>query len=146
MQAVCNKKKYYILLRMEKFVKILANKGFKLTSQRKEVLNVLLAGNKPMSLKQIHDKAVKIDFASVYRIIRLFKDIGIVEEVNLGDKALKYEIQNSGHHHHIVCEKCHKIQRIDLCLLDKISKMTDYKIVSHIIEFRGICPECSKLN
>lgn len=129
---------------MEKFIKVLANKGFRLTLQRKTVLGVLLSNNKPMSLKQIHSQASEIDFASVYRIVKLFKDVGIVEEVNLGDKIVRYEILNSGHHHHIICEKCNKIQRIDICLMEKISKLTDYKVISHIIEFRGICPECNK--
>lgn len=129
---------------MEKFIKILANKGFRLTLQRKTVLGVLSSNNKPMSLKQIHKQAREIDFASVYRIVKLFKDVGIVEEVNLGDKIVRYEILSSGHHHHIICEKCNKIQRIDICLIDKISKLTDYKVISHIIEFRGICPECNK--
>ena len=48
------------------------------------------------------------------------------------------------HHHHIICSGCGKIERLDLCIADKAKTLTRYKITSHTMEFKGICPDCQK--
>ncbi len=119
--------------------------GYKLTRQRKDVVDFLLAKRKPVTLNEIHEQCTQIDFASVYRIIQLLAELKIVEEVNLGERQKRYEITFDDHHHHILCKSCGKIERIDLCVVDKVQKLTDYEITNHSIEFMGICPECKKI-
>ena len=123
---------------------ILKESGYKLTRQRKEVVKILSTKRKPLTLNDIHDECSQIDFASVYRIIQLLTELKIVEEVNLGERQKRYEIMNDDHHHHILCKECGKIERLDLCLVDKIKKLTDYEITNHSIEFVGICPKCNQ--
>lgn len=123
---------------------ILKESGYKLTRQRKEVVKILSTKRKPLTLNEIHDECSQIDFASVYRIIQLLTELKIVEEVNLGERQKRYEIMNDDHHHHILCKECGKIERLDLCLVDKIKKLTDYEITNHSIEFVGICPKCNQ--
>ncbi len=106
------------------------------------MLEILTELRKPVTLSEIHEKCGDIDFASVYRSIKLFTELRIVHEISWGDKVLRYEMMEDDHHHHIVCKKCGKIERLDLCILDKVQNMTSFKIESHSFEFVGICPEC----
>lgn len=121
-------------------------KKIKLTKPRREVADILMNADKPVSLDELHRMCSKADFSSVFRSIKLFKSLGIVEEINFGGKKPCYEfLLNKKHHHHIRCEICGRIDRIDnVCMVDKVGKETKYQITSHIIEFTGICPACRK--
>ena len=47
-----------------------------------------------------------MDIATVYRTLHLFKDLGVVTEVAIGDR-LHYELTDPhGKHHHMVCRVC----------------------------------------
>lgn len=123
---------------------IFKKKKLKLTQPRKEVAEVLLSSDKPVSLDEVHKKCPNADFSSVFRNIKLFESLGLVEEINFGDKKPCYEfLLDKKHHHHIRCEICGRIDRIDnICLVNKIEKETNYKVTHHVIEFTGICPQC----
>ncbi len=47
-----------------------------------------------------------MDIATVYRTLHLFKDVGVVTEVAIGER-LHYEMTEPGdRHHHMVCRVC----------------------------------------
>jgi Fur family ferric uptake transcriptional regulator len=47
-----------------------------------------------------------MDIATVYRTLHLFKDLGVVTEVAIGDR-LHFELTDpDGYHHHMVCRAC----------------------------------------
>ncbi len=128
---------------MEKFITILKSAGYKLTNQRKSVLCVILSAEKPVSLKDIQNSCLNIDFASIYRIVNLFLELNIVRKVNFGERYLRYEIETEHmHHHHVVCSKCGCIKKIDYCLVKDLEKLTNFKILEHSMEFIGLCPKC----
>ena len=127
---------------MEKYLYILKKHGYKITSNRKEVLKNLLDSPKPITLNQIHSLCNKIDFATVYRIVNLYVSLGIVNEVKLLEKQKHFEIMGDDHHHHIICDRCGKIERLDLCVVEKAADLTDFQITNHTLEFNGLCPEC----
>lgn len=128
---------------MEKLIAILKSAGYKLTNQRKDVLCTILGAQKPISLKEIQNNCSNIDFASIYRIVNLFLELNIVRKVNFGERYLRYEIETEHmHHHHVVCSKCGKIQKIDYCLVAELEKLTNFKILDHHMEFIGLCPKC----
>jgi Fe2+ or Zn2+ uptake regulation protein len=99
---------------------------------------------RPVTLSEIHENCSEIDFASVYRSVKLFSELEIVHEISWGDKVMRYEIMGDDHHHHIVCKVCGKIERLDFCMLEKVKEMTSFEIHSHSFEFVGVCPKCKK--
>ncbi|MBI1932654.1 MAG: transcriptional repressor [Ignavibacteriales bacterium] len=129
---------------MENLFSILKENGAKLTSPRKTILEKLYYSVKPLTLKEIYDECNNIDFASVYRSLKLFYEIGIVEEINFADNKIRFELKNRKHHHHVICSECGEIKELPVCLLSEIEKITDYKITKHNFEFMGICPKCKK--
>ncbi|PKL87583.1 MAG: hypothetical protein CVV23_14625 [Ignavibacteriae bacterium HGW-Ignavibacteriae-2] len=130
---------------MEKYLNTLRAEGYKITGNRKEVLQILLDNRKPLTLKDIHRLCANIDFATIYRMINVFVDLGIVYEVKLLEKQIHYELMDADdHHHHIICKNCGKIARIDLCVVNTAKKLTDFQITNHTLEFKGLCPQCKK--
>ena len=127
---------------MAKCLEILREMGFKVTRPRKKVLEILHAGNRPLSLGEIFSNCTDIDFASVFRTIQLFLSLDIVREINMLDKKRRYELTQEKSHHHIQCSVCGKIENIDICILEDVKNLTNYKITNHMMEFKGICPEC----
>jgi Fe2+ or Zn2+ uptake regulation protein len=127
---------------VENYLNRLRSSGSKITSVRKSVLKQLYLSEKPLTLKQIHNKCTRVDFASVYRSVKLFNSIGITEEIIFADKKIRYTLISNQHNHHIICSECGEIKELPICLLNEIKKITNYKITKHTLEFMGLCPNC----
>ncbi len=133
----------------EKFANNLKESGLKATKSRLAVLNIFSEDCRPMTAEEIFQKLSreKIDLATVYRSLKSFEESGIVERVNLRKDSVHYELSGH-HHHHIVCKKCGLVERLKECDIDtsfkQIQKSTkNFKqVVSHSLEFFGICKKC----
>lgn len=132
---------------MDAIIKLIKEKGQRLTSQKKEVLCVLKKN--PQTVLEIftslQSKKNSIDKATIYRILTGFVKLGIAKEIHLRDREMRYELTSCEHHHHLVCEGCGGIQDIqlrDLTLLKEVQKQSTFKIKSHSLEFFGICKKC----
>ena len=129
---------------MENLISLVKESGAKLTNPRKQILGMLSESNKPLTLKEIHEECNNIDFASVYRSIKLFYELGLVNEINFADNKIRYELSTHKHHHHIICSECGEIKELPICILSEIETLTDYTITKHNLEFLGLCPKCKK--
>ena len=134
----------------------LYEKNYKMTPQRKEILQVFAddANNKHLSAEEVHEilQAKNFDFglATVYRNVELLNELGILSKIEFGDGRARYELSSTDpqvhNHHHLICLKCKKVIEFDEDLLDDlekfISKKADFKIVNHEVKFFGYCSEC----
>lgn len=92
--------------------------------------------------------AGRIDRASLYRVISLFENLGIVERLYIG---WKYKIELSGifspHHHHITCLKCGKLvvlkedSEIEQ-LIASLAAKNHITAAHHQLEIQGYCEKC----
>ncbi len=138
------------------FEKILKSNGYKLTTQRKKVLEVLQEKESQHLTadeiyKHVKKKCPEIGLATVYRTLQLLSDLGITETLNLDDGFVRYEIgelNDKHHHHHLICEKCNTVIGIEDDMLDNIEDrfMNDYgfKVTNHVVKFYGVCSNCQK--
>ena len=87
-----------------------------------------------------------MDIATVYRTLHLFKDLGVVTEVAIGDR-LHYELTDPhGKHHHMVCRVCdgafdlspHYLEEFRETLLQEFGFEPD---LEHFA-VTGICARC----
>lgn len=126
---------------------LLIDAGLRVTAGRLAVLEVLQVSSKPLSLQEILKKiqAHHINQATVYRILESFKKRGLVQTTDLGHGHAHWEL--TGHHHHLVCEKCGKVENLPECDLHhaqtKIQNKSGYSQLRHTLEFFGLCPECA---
>lgn len=139
---------------LEKIGSILIENNYKITSQRKMIINIILE-NQSMHLnsEEIYDKVKLLDknigLATVYRSLKLFCGLGILNELNFGDGSIRYDLSISGdghNHHHLICSKCGKILEVKDDLLNEveleIERTHKFKIENHNCKFTGICEDC----
>lgn len=132
------------------FTTTLQSHGYKKTKAR-EVVFLALANEEPMPMNTLVNKVLPaVDRASVYRTVKIFESLGIVQKLYIG---WKYKIELSGkfshHHHHITCIRCgrivafHESKQLDTTL-NLIASKAGFRPVGHQIELTGICKQCHK--
>ena len=129
--------------------------GFKITPQRRAIVDILLQNDcKHLSSEEIYDlvrvNCPEIGLATVYRTMQLLDDIGVISKLNLDDGCIRYELnlnkEDCHNHHHLICKNCGNIIEVEEDLLDnieaEIQEIYKFKIVDHDVKFYGTCSEC----
>ena len=89
-----------------------------------------------------------VGIASVYRVLELLSELGLVVRVDVGNQAARYEpaLPGGEHHHHVVCEDCGKVEawRDDGLerVVDRVARRLGYPAASHEVVLRGVCGDC----
>jgi len=82
----------------------------------------------------------------VYRTLKLFKELGLVDEMRLDKVRCYYEIRQSPGHQHLVCQGCQKIMEIESPhfhqLIEAIRYEHGFNITKAQLFLEGYCPEC----
>jgi len=139
-------------MKLKQIEESLSSKGFKITKQRKQILDFILKTKGHFEIEDIVYKMKKknkdVSRATIYRTIGLLKELGFVEEVIKYDNKTIYEIAGKGHHDHLICIKCGKIIEFEdkniEKLQNKICKKYNFKPIYHRLEIFGVCEECQK--
>ncbi|MHB8104364.1 MAG: Fur family transcriptional regulator, partial [Dehalococcoidales bacterium] len=88
----------------------LRGKGYRLTPQRLMILSAMEHSNEHISAEEIYAQVAAkypdVNVSTVYRTLELLKKLGMVYEINLGEGRIRYHAEESGHHHHLVCQAC----------------------------------------
>jgi len=86
--------------------------------------------------------------ASVYRVLELLVEHGLVERLSVGPGQARFEtVDPSGrHHHHLVCDRCGRLVAFDDPALertiDRLSDRLGMDIEHHDVLLRGSCQTC----
>ena len=136
-----------------KFLKEIKDKGYRYSRIREAILDLMIKNNKPLSyfdIKRFFDKKkVSANKTTIYRELAFLKQQKIISELQFNDGIKYYEIAMQRHHHHIICNACEAIEHIelekDLEMQEKsIFKNNKFKVLTHSLEFYGICNSCVK--
>ena len=132
----------------------LYERGYKMTPQRKEILQIFVEHPEHLSAEDVYsllrEKESEIGLATVYRALDLLSKLGILVQIDFGDGCARYELNtadpNVHHHHHLICLNCKKVIEFDEDLLDEleevISRKSGFKILNHEVKFFGYCKDC----
>ncbi len=135
---------------------ILKEEGYKLTTQRKAILDAILENHeKHLNPEEIYNivklKCPDIGIATVYRTLQLFEKLNIVCRVNFDDGYNRYELiydTEQHQHHHLICLNCGKVIEVKMDLLEtlenEIEREYGFSIVDHNVKFFGYCSDCEK--
>lgn len=131
-------------------VTLLKDNNLKATEARLRVLECLLSHKEPVTTPTIIDhlkeKNVKSDEATIFRTVNSLKEKGVITQFQFNDGVLRYELSTKPKHHHAICIKCGKVEDITDCSVDKIEKQIvkkkGFTVLSHSLEFFGICKNC----
>ena len=103
------------------------------------------------SLEELHQSALSAlgsaDYSSVFRAVSFLEREGLIDKIDLGDGRARFELRD-GHHEHICCERCGRIEEVPGCVLDGVASqvqgMTGYAVTSHKVVFAGVCSDCRR--
>lgn len=119
------------------------------SKQKDIVLNTLRSLNTHPSAdelyKYIHEEHAEIGVATVYRNLNKLAENGEIRKISGLDGSSHYD-WNIEPHYHFICNCCGKIHDITYAiapdLIARAECVTDCKIQSLEITFRGLCREC----
>ena len=130
-------------------MKNLKDKGFKVTKARQDLIELLLASAQPLTVPEIsHKLESEPNKTTIYREITFLKELGIIKEIDFGENKKRYESDLKDHHHHLICLNCQKIEDFELekdlkIEEKKIKEKNNFKVMSHSLEFFGLCRRCA---
>lgn len=130
-------------------LKKLKEAGFKLTPQRRAILEVLRSSGMHMSVNEIHEKVKKkcprAGLATTYRTLDLLKELGLVTNISLGEEHKHYELRRKNHYH-LVCLGCGNVTEfrpnISNEMEKKLSEDYGFKVTDYHVGFYGYCSKC----
>jgi Fur family peroxide stress response transcriptional regulator len=137
-------------VRLQELTRKLREHGHRVTPQRMAVLRILAVSDGHPSAQQIYDR-VRTDFpmtslATIYKTLNLLKSMGEVLELGFSDDGNRFDGNKPYPHPHLVCIKCKNIIDPDMPILEmlpqELAESTGFQIVSHRLDFYGICPRC----
>jgi Fur family peroxide stress response transcriptional regulator len=86
-----------------------------------------------------------ISLGTVYRNLRLLKEEGEINELELAGRLSRFDGYTRPHYH-FRCEKCNRVfdldEDVNSSLNERIAEKTGFTVLSHILEFRGLCRDC----
>jgi Fur family ferric uptake transcriptional regulator len=139
------------MLTPKKAATIIRQRGYRLTPQRRAVLNVIAATHDPLDPAEVH-KRVRLQYPSmglvtVYRTLGILVELGLMCEVHSSGNCRSYLMRRpQEHHHHLVCSDCGAVADFTDCELgeleERVSRQTGFEIEGHLLEFSGRCRSC----
>jgi Fur family peroxide stress response transcriptional regulator len=138
--------------RLDELVAKLRARDCRITPQRRAILQVLISSKRHPSVEQVYEQ-IRPDFpmtslATVYKTVTLLKEMGEVLELGFGDGGNRYDGHRPTPHPHMICNNCGEIVDLEVPVLEtlpqQVKQETGYEIVSHRVDFFGVCPKCQK--
>jgi Fur family ferric uptake transcriptional regulator len=123
-----------------------AEKGLRITEQRRVIARVLSEAEDHPDVEEVHVRSSAIDpgisIATVYRTVRLFEEAGILERHDFGDGRSRYEAAPETHHDHLIdIESGRVIEFVDEeveQLQKRIAERLGFRLVDHRMELYGV--------
>ena len=128
---------------------ILKEKGFKLTPQRRLILQYIHDNAAHVTaeeiIKFVEERAPGIDKSTVYRTLDLLESTGCVLKSEVDGHSI-YHHTEEGHHHHLICRGCGNSIDCDDNLFSGvvntlISRYDFQPDLKHMV-IQGLCGKC----
>ena len=130
---------------------ILQKEGLRYTHQRQAIWDEMKTTDEHRDAEEIYlallNDGLRVSRATVYRTIDVLVHNGLVRKLDLGEGRSRYEKKmDVDHHDHLICTECGKIEefvndQIE-ALQDEVAEDKGFKLVRHIHQLYGLCPEC----
>jgi Fe2+ or Zn2+ uptake regulation protein len=130
--------------------RILRSAGRRVTGQRELLLEVIQAQPGHLDADELYRLArqrdPKLSLSTVYRTLRLLRDLGLVDELHLDEEHHHYEIKPAAAHHHLICLGCGQIVEFASPLTERlqaaVAREHDFEIAAARIDLTGYCAHC----
>ena len=138
----------------KKIYSVMRQHGYKLTPQRRAVVQVVTSSNDHLTPNDINEKIrgiyPGIGLVTIYRTLEILTELGLVCEVHSGGSCRSYTMGSRQHHHHLICSGCGTVVDFTGHYLDglekNLSEESGFRIDGHLLEFIGLCRECQSVS
>lgn len=125
-------------------------KKLKSSKQRGLILRILRSTHSHPTADAVYETARQqmpnISLGTVYRNLNLLRDEGKIRELCFGRGQNRYD-GDVRDHYHVRCVECGRVEDVPhmsaRASSKEIAHLTGYHILSHRLEFWGICPDCN---
>jgi Fur family ferric uptake transcriptional regulator len=126
--------------------------GIRPTPGRVSVLEELAREPHDANAQAIHARLARrrkgVGLATVYRALSDLSDAGLIDALAHGGAEAHYRLCGEGHHHHLVCSRCHRVVELSNCnlqgWLDRVGTDTGFTVTDHTLEVTGLCSDCAR--
>jgi Fur family ferric uptake transcriptional regulator len=123
--------------------------GYRLTSPRLAVLQVLEKSCAGLSPEEVHQRGkafcASLGLVTVYRTLDLLAELGLVRRVHSEQRCHSYACAGTDRHY-LLCHGCHRVTEFPCDglddLMEAVRQQTGYTITEHLLELSGVCPDC----
>lgn len=136
--------------RMEEWMQVMSDKGWRVTNQRKSLLELFLSSERYWSPLEVYEEMKRdypgVSYDTVYRNLRLLSepDIGMLEQFHFQDGTKFRARCETHHHHHMICMHCEKTIPFEFCPLPYVEDQPGFEPVTHRFEIYGYCEACQQ--
>lgn len=134
-------------------LKVLKDRGYKVTGPRKQVLKVLSQAQQPVSPYDIQDilreQGQHLNHVTIYRILDLLCALNLAHKVLLLGGFVRCSLgEGEGCHRFTVCRECGAFREFaDKALCDEereVAQELGFRTEQHFSEVSGICAQCQE--
>lgn len=123
----------------------------RITRQRQIILDELCSVTSHPTADDLYQmvrrKMPRISLGTVYRNLETMAELGMIQKLEVGGTQKRFD-GNAATHYHVRCQRCGRVDDLDLGLIADVEKeaaaKTRFTILRHRLEFTGLCPECQK--
>jgi Fur family ferric uptake transcriptional regulator len=141
----------WILFR-EKVEKALRERGFRLTTQRALIIEIVFRLGEAVTaedvVKQAQQLGCEVELATAQRTLSLLGDVGLTRVREPGADAPHYELADGVPPGLLICERCLAVVVLEAEDLRPtyaaMAARHGYRMISHRTEIHGVCGSCEK--
>ena len=122
------------------------DQGLRMTDQRRTIATILDSVIDHPDVEELYGRINKVDksisLATVYRTVKLFEELGILEKLEFGNGRARYEDADREHHDHLInVQNGEVIEFVNSDiekLQEKIAQELGFKLLGHKLELYGV--------
>lgn len=139
-----------------KIINEMKGQGLRTTRTRSTIVELLVRADHALSVPELlialHRKRLKVNKTTIYREVEFLLSRGVVRLVQLSRERASFELMSKGHHHHVICTQCERVEEVEIKEIEMALKSVEshferkkeYAGVSHSLEFFGVCILCAR--
>ncbi len=128
--------------------------GQRYTTNRRALIEVLDASDRPLSIPQMLEGRRDLALSSAYRNLAVLERSGVVRRIVTSDEFARYELAEdlTEHHHHLICSSCGSVGDFTVPpeieedierALERVASKTGFRAAGHRLDLVGTCAGCS---
>jgi Fur family ferric uptake transcriptional regulator len=123
-----------------------AEKGMRMTEQRRVIARVLAASDDHPDVEELYRRCSAVDdrisISTVYRTVKLFEDAAIIERHDFRDGRARYEQIPETHHDHLINLRTGEVIEFQSEEIERlqaeIARQLGYRLVDHRLELYAV--------